>query len=184
MFRCVAINFFSLFFIIVISFTNSAIAEMNKKLFCKDGIYQVTLSGGGKDKQRLKNLRQNINAYVGAKIVLIGHWFPYQKIETSYDYVDGSVSSLKVCSFTERNQYALAEWDDRVITMLYKEDFLPVPEGFEKLKKMLLRNTEDSIASRNVFKMQGSVEFSNTHNVAFIRITEITPLLSWEPTKR
>lgn len=157
--------------------------EMTKDRFCDDGHYFIHRNGKGAGYNlSLKYLHLHIHRFIGAEIDVYGHFFPWNPVKKRGDWFDGQVGPIGTCVFDENRTWALGSDDNSelVPVEVYKENFSLVTEGYENIKKMVIHNT-DEIASRNFFRIKGTILTSPENGVPVIYVTGLRHAEGWQP---
>lgn len=160
--------------------------KMDAETFCKEYSYYVERSPDASGQPALteygylSELNSNIHRYDGATIELIGHFYPTKPVTDTEFFFEGQVGGSDKCKFYQDVSWSSGSVDTMVPAMVFSENFPPIPQGYEMMKKMVIRNTHKT-ASRNVFGIVGRINLDGWLDKPYIHVLNILPLNAWQP---
>ena len=160
---------------------------MTAEEFCSDGYYYIVRNGKRlKWPQSIKDIAEKIHLYVGDDIDLYGHFYPWAPVRLRGDFFDGEVGPMRKCNFDRKwpsvSPNGVGLKGKMVGVAAYKEDFSIIDREYEKIKKMVTRNTFDLFSS-NVFNIKGTIN-KHENGVHYIHVKSINLVYDWQPPPR
>ena len=122
---------------------------MDAETFCKEYLYYVSRDADASnlpalyERGNLSELKSNLHKYRYATIKLIGHFYPTKPVKDTNNVFEGHVGGIDECVFNQTESWSVGSANTTVPAMVFLENFPPIPQGGEMMKKMVIRNTHE-----------------------------------------